>query len=462
MRRRLLASYVTITVVTLLVLILPLGYTFASRERDRLLRDIEHDATVVAGLSEDALERGERPAIDPVLAAYARDPGGRIVVVDVTGTSVADSATPGQAGVDFSTRPEIASALSGNRSEGSRHSDTVGGDLLFVAVPVASSGVVHGVVRVSYPRSTLDQRVRNMWIGLAALALVVIAVVSALGFALARLVTRPVDRLKTAARSMAAGDLRARAPTDAGAPELRELAAIFNETASRLEEILDVQAAFVADASHQLRTPLAALRLQLENLESVAPASLQPAFASARSETARVIRISEALLSLTRAAGNMSNCEPVDAAAVVRARVEMWDPVATAIGVRVQVASPEHGWVMASAGALEQILDNLIDNALDVAPPDTTLAIEVLTQKDATEVHVIDCGPGLDEEQRSRAFDRFWRGPSAEPGGTGLGLAIVAQLAAGCGGSVELRANAPSGIDAVVTLRAAVEERASR
>jgi hypothetical protein len=160
LRRRLLLSYLTITIFTLFVLVYPLGRVFALRERDRLLRDIEHDASAVVSLSEDALEGGQRPDIAKVLADYARDPGGRIVVLDRTGRLVADSADPTATGADFSGRPEVAAALNGGRAEGSRHSDTLGHDLVYVAIPVASSGVVHGVVRITYPTSTLDARVR--------------------------------------------------------------------------------------------------------------------------------------------------------------------------------------------------------------------------------------------------------------------------------------------------------------
>jgi signal transduction histidine kinase len=453
-RRRLLVSYLTVTLVTLLALVLPLGWTFASRERDRLLRDIDHDAIVVGGLAEDALERGERPAIDALLVSYAQDPGGRIVVVDRTGRSVADSSTPGEAGLDFSNRPEIAAALQGNRSEGTRRSDTLGTDLVYVAVPVASSGVVHGAVRITYPSSALDARVRNMWIGLGTLSLIVLGVVSAVGFALARLVTRPVDRLKIAARQLAAGDLHARAPTNTGAPELRELASIFNYTAGRLDDLLASQQAFVADASHQLRTPLAALRLQLENIESAAPATLQPAIAAARAETARLARISEALLALTRAGSSTTTTGPIDLVDVVRDRATTWAPLASSVEVTLQVTAPEHAWIDAPAGALEQILDNLLDNALDVAPESSMLHLIVSTDAEHTVLHVIDQGPGMTDEQRTRAFDRFWRGANAPPGGTGLGLAIVAELTARTGGHVALHPNPPSGIDATVTFPA--------
>ena len=98
------------------------------------------------------------------------------------------------------------------------------------------------------------------------------------------------------------------------------------------------------------------------------------------------------------------------------------------------------------------MFDNLIDNALEVAPTGSTVQIALRPSGGLVEVHVIDHGPGLTSQQRVHAFDRFWRGPAATPGGTGLGLAIVAQLAATCGGRAELLPSSNGGIDAVVRL----------
>jgi len=453
MRRRLLLSYLTITLFTLCVLVYPLGRTFATREHDRLLRDIEHDASVVASLSEDSLEQGVHPPVDALLARYRRNPGGRILIVDRQGRSVEDSDHPGEVGADFSNRPEIKSAIGGRSAEGSRYSETLGHDLLFVAIPVASSGVVHGAVRITYPSSTLDARVRGMWVRLGVLSAIVLAAVTLVGLVLARGVTRPVDRLKAAAERLAHGDLSARAPTDSGAPELRELAEVVNSTAARLQDLLAEQQAFVADASHQLRTPLAALRLSLENLESVASPDLQPGLASARSETARLSRLSEALLSMARAAGGGAPVGHVDAGQVVAGRIRAWAPVAEEAEVRFDVAAPDHLVVLAVPGALEQILDNLLDNALEVAPTGSSVRLSLRAIATGAELHVEDEGPGLTDEQRAKAFERFWRGPRASIGGTGLGLAIVARLAAAGGGHAELRPRDGGGTDATVTLQ---------
>ena len=139
-------------------------------------------------------------------------------------------------------------------------------------MPVASGGVVHGAARVTYPTSTLDERVRHYWLLLAAVAAVALGLAAALGVWLARWASRPLVRLESAAVVAAGGDPDARAPVE-GPPEIRSVAVAFNEMVARLDGLVTTQRAFVADASHQLRTPLTALRLRLENLErDVGPA----------------------------------------------------------------------------------------------------------------------------------------------------------------------------------------------
>jgi signal transduction histidine kinase len=227
---------------------------------------------------------------------------------------------------------------------------------------------------------------------------------------------------------------------------------VFNATAARLDEILVEQQAFVADASHQLRTPLAALRLRLENLESDAPPELQPRLAAARSETARLSRLSEALLALARAAGSVRVAEAIDVSTVATERVDAWSPMADDLGVRLVVEVPSRAGALAVPGAVEQILDNLLDNALEVAPEGSEVRVRISHAGRDVELHVLDAGPGLDEAQRRRAVDRFWRGPGAEPGGTGLGLAIVARLAEASGGRPGLDPRPDGGLDAWVAL----------
>lgn len=452
MVRRLLATYVTITAFALAVVVIPLGLTFADREHDRLLIDIERDAQAVASLSEDALEAGTAPGIDDVLSDYA-DTGGRIVVVDTAGISVVDSDRPGGTPRDFSTRPEIVAALDGERTSGTRSSQTLDTGLMYVAVPVASSGVVHGAVRVTYPTSTLDARVRSMWLRLGVLSAVVLLAVVAVGLMLARGVTAPVRRLQHAAGRLAEGDLAARAEVRSGAPELRALADTFNTTAERLGQLVEAQHRFVADASHQLRTPLTALRLRLEMLEAAVPASSRHQIEAALAETTRLAQLVQSLLVLARSDAATPACHPVDLAAVVAERADAWRDSAAEHGVTVAVDGPWQAPVQAADGALEQILDNLVSNALEVAPAGSTVTVAVVAGDPWVELHVVDQGPGMPAEAREHAFERFWRPPGASGPGFGLGLAIVRQLAETCGGEARL-APGPGGrgLDAAVRL----------
>ena len=296
MTRRLLASYLTVTLVVLAVLVVPLGLIFADHESDALYAALERDATSSAAVVEDDLEAGVPPRIDTLLTQYAGG-GGRIVVVDRRGISQADSEDVGGAGEDFRNRPEIAAALAGERATGTRRSETLGGDLVYVAVPVTSGGQIHGAVRVTYPIAELDHRIQENWIRLGLLSAAVLLGVALVGAVLARQVTRPVRLLEDAARDLADGRLDTRVPTTGGPPELRSLAGTFNRTADQLERLLTSQRQFVADASHQLRTPLTALRLRLENLARHLPPEQQPRLQAAVDETDRLARLVESLSS---------------------------------------------------------------------------------------------------------------------------------------------------------------------
>ena len=126
MTRRLLLSYLSITAFVLLIIEVPLGVTFARAERDRLVAAVERDATVLATLVEDSLEAGATSGLDPVASGYQDRTGGRVVVVDRQGVTVADSDPPAPGRRDLSTRPEIAAALRGPHTAGSRSSTTLG------------------------------------------------------------------------------------------------------------------------------------------------------------------------------------------------------------------------------------------------------------------------------------------------------------------------------------------------
>lgn len=429
-----------LTAVLLGVLVVPLGIESARSERRDLEAKVERDASAVASLAEDALEAGARPTgLDRLAERYERETGGRIVVVDAAGQSLVDPDTA--VGRDFSTRPEVAEALAGEISVGVRRSQTLGAGLLYVAVPVASGGVVRGAVRITYPTATADDRVRNTWLALGAISALALAIASGLAVWLARWAARPLVRLEAAAEGVASGDLATRAPVE-GPPEVRAVATSFNAMVTRVEGMLDDQSAFVADASHQLRTPLTALRLRLENLAAESSAETYDGVQAATAEIDRLAELVDGLLALARSEAGAAPAETVDLSALTSERVAAWDALAVERGASISYRGRRSVTASAGRDRVEQTIDNLLSNALEAVGRGGSIVVDVSDRGAVAELAVRDDGPGMTDDDKRRAFDRFWRG--RETSGSGLGLAIVRRLVELDGGTVSL-ADAPGG-----------------
>jgi signal transduction histidine kinase len=447
--RRLLLGYLGVTLFVLLSLEVPLGVQNQRTERRDLTANVSHDAMVLAADSEDAVQTQTPKQLDAlaaVVSAYAKRTGGRVVIVDRQGDALVDTSARVRGRENFASRPEIAAALAGKYPRGVRTSNTLHERLLYVAVPVASAGRVHGAVRITYPLSAVDARVLRYWLILALIGVVVLAGAAVVGLSIARFVTRPLRRLETAAAAVGEGQLDARAPEREGPPEVRSLAVVFNETVAKLARLLRSQGEFVADASHELRTPLTALRLRVESLP---PGRDRDA---ALRETDRLRDLVDGLLALARADAGGEASAQVDASALLRERVEAWAALADEHSVRLTAQLDGPLRVRAAPGRLTQVLDNLLANALEASPDGGKVTVSARAASPWVELHLVDEGPGLTAEQRERAFDRFWRAGSGA-GGSGLGLAIVKRLVAADEGEVELREAAGGGVDAVVRLR---------
>jgi signal transduction histidine kinase len=455
MRFRFTLVLVGVVFLVLLVQDVPLAAHLQSVERDRLVTKLERDAFILAGRVEEALE-GTNGAPDPgllgVIERYEDAEQVNVVVTDATGAAVFG---PGfDIGEDFTNRPEIVEALAGRPNTGERDSSTLGTELFFVAVPVLSGDSIVGAVRITTVASSIDDQVRSRIIRLLIVLVIAIAIAAVSAAVLSWSVTRPLQRLTASTSALAGGDLSVRADERVGPPEVRSLSRSFNDMSSRLEQLVSRQRAFAGTASHQLRTPLTALRLRLESLATQIDGGPGEAdVAAAIDETDRLGRMIEGLLLLSRVDDAAVAPVTVDLAAVVAERAEYWEPLASEREVRIAVEMPASLLVRAVPGGAEQIVDNLVDNALDVAPAGSVLTICLDLADDAVALHVIDQGPGLTPEECERAFERFWRGSTPSPGGSGLGLSIVRQLAEAAGGAAHLQLSDSGGVDAVVAFR---------
>ncbi|WP_369372183.1 sensor histidine kinase [Promicromonospora sp. Populi] len=227
----------------------------------------------------------------------------------------------------------------------------------------------------------------------------------------------------------------------------------------RLETLIAAQRAFIADASHQLRTPLTALRLSLDNIaEGVDDPVVRDDVERATREVVRMSRLIDGLLVLARADARTASAEPVLLADEIEQRLAFWRLQGAEHEVRFRLTG---AWdaepvVLAGPGHVEQILDNVLSNALAVSPDGATVTVDVQVGGDVVVLEVRDEGPGMTAAEKARAFDRFWRGPGRTgPAGSGLGLAIVHQLVTDAGGVVVLDDAPTGGLVVRVSWRAA-------
>ena len=452
MTRRLLLSYLAVTLVVLALFEVPLAVFYQQREQDRLTIDAERDATVLASIYEDALEKGLEPDPGPA-HDYLEDTGVRTVVVDVEGISVID--TGNETDRDFSTRPEITTALGGERTSGTRSSETLDTDLLYIAVPVASGGVVHGALRLTLDTHEVDERIQRFWLGLAAIGAIILLVMAGIGTLLARSVTRPVRRLQAAADRYSLGDLTPTGGDDKSPPELAALETAMNQMARRLDQLIERQRSFVADASHQLRTPLTALRLRLENLETeLEDPAAEAQITATIDEVNRLAQLVEDVLQLARTE-RAPELADVDLNQIVRDRIDTWSATAEHSDIDLRLAAPD-GPIPGTAvvGGIEQVLDNLLDNALHAVPSGGTVDVTVESGDPHHRITISDDGPGIAEEDKPNALTRFWRADSSTPG-TGLGLAICEAVITAGHGSLRLSDNHPTGLTVTIDVASA-------
>jgi len=273
--------------------------------------------------------------------------------------------------------------------------------------------------------------------------------------------------LRGVAREIAAQDARSptEVPVDRVPEEIGPLVAAFNSLLARLRDALSGQRRFVQDAAHELRTPIAAIGLQIENLRALIPPGGEVAerFAQLEAGVVRAQHLTEQLLRLSRHDAPLAatGAAPVsDLAAVLRDSVAQLLPLADRrridIGFEGLVDEPALRCVMAPASDLRTVFDNLIDNAVRYGPEGGVVDVRLMREHGHPVVEVIDSGPGIAPESLGRVFDRFFRMPGAPAGGSGLGLAIAQAAARSCGLAIELhnRADAP-GLVARVRVAAA-------
>jgi signal transduction histidine kinase len=450
--KRLLFSYLGLALVILLILEVPLAVLAQRFERQLATDQIEKEANALAAVASDDLTTSRRAQLQALLESYQSRTGGEVTVLAPDGTLLATSRNDTDHDIQ-QWRPLIERALAGQTS--SIYTTDEGRPYVVATVPVVEEGRPVAAVVLAAPATFTQHRIHQIWLALGIFAAGAVIVAAALSVVLARSMTLSLDRLESTVGSFGKGELSSRASETQGPVEVRSLARQFNHMAGQLHDLIEAQQRFVADASHQLRSPLTALRLRLENLESMADGASEDAIAAAGREVQRLSRIVDGLLTLGQADADGGRPVEVDVGEVIEERCDAWSALAAEKGITLESANESRSEIMRrlQPGDLDQIVDNFLANAVEVSPEQSRICVVLRpVGHGIAEVHVIDEGPGLPAEDRRRAFDRFWQGADRPSGHSGLGLAIVHQLARRNDLEVELRSAGTGGLDAVVVL----------
>ncbi len=459
LRARVLGAIAYILILATLAFGVPLGLSLSARVNAEVRTQAQQQADLVAATASDLLAPSSRRQLWALARTSSATLRGRVIIVGRDGRVLVDSAGPAEIGASYESRPELARALSGRPDQLQRRSRTLGESILATAVPIVHDGRTAGAVRVTQSVAAVHRAVLRVEAGLVLAGLVVLLVGLFAAWVLASGLVRPLARLEAVARRVAQGDLGARA-SEEGSREQRSLARSFNEMTERTSRLLGAQLAFVADASHQLRTPLTGLRLRLETARAASEsAEARAELDRALQEVDRLAATVDELLVRSRAgerrlAGTTLALGDLADDAGVR-----WAAQAAERDIALSVRrTRDPGTVWAARSDIERALDALIENALRYSAAGT----EVVIAASPCTIEIRDRGRGVAPGEQDLVFERARRGSAgrAGPSGHGLGLPIARELARAWGGEVRLHQRRSGGTTAMITLPG--HERAGR
>lgn len=442
LRARIFAGTFVLILLTIAALGVPLLVIVRDHALDEIQDSLKGDAYRTASLIVTAIERGDDRTVAETADRVARQSKSRVTVTDSDGGLIFDSDNPERASEDFANRPEIQAALSGVDAAEIRRSETLGTEILVVAVPVARAGHIAGAVRLSRDIAGVRADQLKTTVSVAALLAILVGAGAWISSVISRSVGKPVAEIGRVAERIGHGEYSARA-RETGPPEIRELAHSLNNSAARVETAVSTERTFVGNAAHQLKTPLAAIGIRLDSIasEPSLKGDARADLMAAKSEVKGLGRLVDQLLVLSRTgetAGTHID-EPSDPGPALRAVGSQWRETMAEEGIDLDVEIdgdlPE---VSLAPDLLAQACENLLDNVVRYCPDSESALFEAQRDSGGLKIRVLDNGGGLDPSVEASVFDRFTRGTTALPG-TGLGMAVVRQVVESVGGGVELK-----------------------
>ena len=390
----------------------------------------------------------------------------RIVVTDPAGLILYDSLTDGNQDSDseeeqpaqeadpgpeyrYALYQEVVLALRGNDVAYSRYADQA--FISTAASPVVYRGMTIGAIYVVEVDEAQGALLYSLQQNLRTISLVIAAVTLVMSTFFSKMLTTRITALLRAIRIVGEGEYGHRLQP-VGRDEMAQLAEEFNQLTDRLQTTEEVRRRFVSDASHELKTPLASIRLLADSIlqnDQIDLETVRDFVADIGSEADRLTRITEHLLALTRLDSlPAGKTDPVDVSAVTRHAVSMLQPVADAADVSVEAALKPDCVIRCTEDDLYQVCFNLVENAIKYNVPGGRVFVSVYSDGEQVLLEIEDTGVGIPEEDLPKVFNRFYRVDKARSraaGGTGLGLSIVRDTVRRHGGWVTARPRSPMG-----------------
>jgi signal transduction histidine kinase len=451
MARRIVLTVLALMAALLGLIAVPLGLITAAQEHIDFRQGTVAATVQLANVAEELVgDHDHGPALARSIAQLERG-GDQVSVYDKAGVRQAGTAV----------RPRVSARMLSRAVTGSAAVSYPAGGRLVVLAPIWNDGntATIGTVALSRSAAPVNHRVAVLWILIGGVSTAGLLAAAKVATTMARWVSRPLSSLGAAAQRLGDGALDTRSPAGDGPTEIRMLATNFNTMAARLEALVHGHQATMADVSHQLRTPLAALQLRLDLLAQDAGEPIAEELAGAQDEIARLTRMVNGLLAVARAENVTTTPVRVAVDTVITDRTAAWRPAAEEREITLTTPTLEPVRAALSEGHLEQILDNLLANALEAVPAGGSVWVTGSEAGARARIVVADDGPGMKPEQQQAAFKRF---ATATPGGTGLGLAIVHRLVTSNGGSAELSDTPGGGLTVTLELPSASRDRGSR
>lgn len=453
--------------MSILLIVLVLMNTYPLLVSEDLVFRAKHTAlqasasainTAVAGLEELTEEN-----VAQAMEAVEIDGVSRAVVTDENGLALYDTREVGSAAGYYVFYTELVQALRGYSAVYSVYEE--GAFRSSAAQPVLYRNQIIGAVYVYDYDTQQASLLKDLQNNLMRISVGIAILVVCVSLAFSRGLTRRLDSLLTAIRGVREGAYNQRAVLS-GHDEYTQIAGEFNDLVDRLQETENARRRFVSDASHELKTPLAAIRLLTDSIlqnENIDGATVREFVSDIGQEAERLSRITEDLLRLTRLdSGVAETPERVEISPVLERVVKMLRPVADEKDVSIVTACSDGAAAAATPGEIHQILYNLMENAVKYNRRGGFVRVSVDMGEETSTITVEDNGIGIPAEDLPRVFERFYRVDKARSraaGGTGLGLSIVRDTVRRRGGSIQANHRAGGGTIFTIEMPLAEEER---